>query len=233
MIKKLLTILLLLILLCSYHKQEEPKWIDVVFSRTKYLPYETIMTIPTKHKPYHTRRINMSVKWFVFEDSSYIYWTQMGDSPNKERMCPVMDSALFEKRFNQYSFCDFNPRGDTLWPVSCSGVDFQGNCWKDIHYIFPDSLLCYRKRKGKLVVDCKSTIYRITIGYARVPQWKKDIFDKALASFRIRKSDRPIPKEEQYYSEKCEVSCFKYEGDTTGIFVEAPEMSLLWERCEQ
>lgn len=225
-------LLTLLSVFTSSYTHDEPKWIDVVFSRRTLIPYETIITIPARHKPYYQLRTNLSVNWFVYEDSSYIYWTQMGVSPNRKRMCAVMDSLSFEQRFNHYFFYNFNPRGDTLWPVSCEGVDIDGRCWKDVHYIFPDSL-CYVKRRGEIVNIGKSKAFRITVGYARVPLERKHVFDKALASFRIQRKDTSMPADEQYHTEKKERSGFKYLGDTTGIFVEAPEMDLLWEMNEQ
>ena len=79
----------------------------------------------------------------------------------------------------------------------------------------------------------RSGLFRITVGYARVPLERKHVFDKALASFRIQRKDTYMPVDEQYHTEKYERSGFKYLGDTTGIFVEAPEIDLLWEMNEQ
>ena len=120
---------------------------------------------------------------FVYEDSSYIYFMRDGFNPNSTRLMSIGDS-LYHQRFGYTSYDYYNPCGDSLYAIEYDGIDSDGLCWKDIHFLFPDSL-CITKRKGQLVPTWKSNSFRVTVGYARVPFHRKTIFDDALSSFKM------------------------------------------------
>ena len=158
--------------------------IGVLFDRvTYYPPFCIMMSIPIHHNPLCYMGTDIWETLFVYKDSSYIYFMRDGFNPNSARLESIGDS-LYQQRFG-YRSCDYyNPCGDSLFAIEYEGIDSDGLYWKDVHFLFPDSL-CITKRMGQLVPTWKSDSFRTTIGYARVPYNKKKIFDEALASFKM------------------------------------------------
>ena len=158
--------------------------VGVLFDNvTNYPPFFVVMEIPINHKPVWWNGPDIWENLFEFRDGSYIYFLRDGFNPNYTRLKSIGDS-LFNQRFGYVSYDYYNPKGDSLFSIAYEGVDSAGLCWKDIHYLLPDSL-CVVKRRGVLVQTWKSNSFRVTIGYARVPPSAKDIYDKALDSFRL------------------------------------------------
>lgn len=158
--------------------------IGVLFDRvTNYPPYYIMMDVPIHHNPISWMGTDIWETLFVYEDSSYIYFMRDGFNPNSTRLMSIGDS-LYHQRFGYTSYDYYNPCGDSLFAIEHEGVDSNGLYWKDVHFLFPDSL-CITKRKGRLVSTWKSNSFRVTIGYARVSYNKRKIFDEALASFKM------------------------------------------------
>lgn len=158
--------------------------IGVLFDNvTYYPPYYVVMDMPINHTPVWWTGTDIWENVFEFKDGSYIYFLKDGINPNFTRLKSIGDS-LFNQRFGYVSYDYFNPYGDSLFSITHEGVDSAGLCWKDVHYLFPDSL-CVVKRRGVLVQTWKSDSFRVTIGYARVPPSVKDIYDQSLDSFRM------------------------------------------------
>lgn len=144
-----------------------------------------MMDIPINHTPVSWSGTDLWETFFEFEDGSYIYFLKYGFNPNYTRIKVIGDS-LFNQRFGYTSYSYFNPQGDSLYALVYEGVDSSGLYWKDVHYLFPDSL-CLVQRKGQIVPAWKSDKFRVTIGYARVLASYKDLYDKALESFMMIK----------------------------------------------
>jgi hypothetical protein len=166
---------------CSGTKQS----IGVLFSKvTSYPPYYVMMDIPVNHTPVWWNGTDIWENIFEFKDGSYIYFLRDGINPNLTRLKSSIGDSLFYQRFGYVSYDYYNPHGDSLFSITYEGVDSAGLCWKDVHYLLPDSL-CVVKRRGVLVQTWKSDNFRVTIGYARVPPSAKGIYDKALNSFKL------------------------------------------------
>ena len=160
------------------------KTIGVLFDNvTEYPPYYVMMDIPINHTPVCWSGTDIWETLFEFKDGSYIYFLRNGVNPNYTRIKIIGDS-LFNQRFGYASYDYFNPMGDSLYSLVYEGVDSGGLYWKDIHYLFPDSL-CLIKRRGQIVPSWKSDRFRVTIGYARVSLSSKKRFDEALESFNM------------------------------------------------
>ena len=80
-----------------------------------------------------------------------------------------------------------------MFAITYEDIDSSGLCWKDVHYLIPDSLCVKTITDNRMkVTKEKGGRCRVTIGYARVPQHAKKRYDEALESFRliiIRDSD--------------------------------------------
>ena len=164
---------------CGYSQS-----IGVLFDKvTNYPPYYIMMNVPIHHNPISCMGTDIWETLFVYEDSSYIYFMRDGFNPNSARLKSIGDS-LYHQRFGYNSYDYYNPCGDSLFAIEYEGVDSNGLYWKDVHFLFPDSL-CITKRKGRLVSTWKSNSFRATIGYARVAYDKKEIYDEALESFKM------------------------------------------------
>ena len=159
--------------------------IGVLFCNvTYYPPYYPMMDLPINHTPVWLNGTDIWENLFEYPDSSYVYFLRDGINPNQTRIKMAIEDSLFHQRFDYVSYSYYNPHGDSLFSITYEGVDSAGLCWKDVHFLFPDSL-CVVKRKGVLVRTWKSNSFRVTIGYARVPPSAKDTYDKALNSFRL------------------------------------------------
>jgi len=114
--------------------------IGVMFDNvTYYPPYYVMMDIPVNHTPVWFTGTDIWENIFEFRDGSYIYFLRDGINPNFTRLKSIGDS-LFNQRFGYVSYDYYNPNGDSLVSISYEGVDSAGLCWKDVHYLFPDTL---------------------------------------------------------------------------------------------
>ncbi len=169
-----------LAIFCGYSQNS----IGVLFNRvTQCPPNIIVMDIPIHHTPVWLHGTDIWENYFVFNDSSYIYFIRSGMNPNYSRLKTIGDS-LFRQRFEYASYDYYNPCGDSLFSIEYEGVDSSGLCWKDVHYLFPDSL-CVVKEGSRWVQTWKHDRFRVTVGYARVPPTDKDVYDKSLASFKM------------------------------------------------
>ena len=75
-------------------------------------------------------------------------------------------------------------------PTQLQGIDSAGLYWRDIHYIFTDSI-CYVPRKGKLVQVNKDRRFRLSFGYSNVPYSDKETFDRIIESMQVVSKDKP------------------------------------------
>lgn len=167
--------------------------IGVLFDRTScFTPYYVAMDIPIHHTPHWWVTVNVWVNTFEYKDGSYFYYAPHDHTPNHARIKSSISDSLWNQRFGYHIYeYQFNPPGDSLFAITYEDIDESGLCWKDVHYLIPDSL-CERRKGRKVPIAEKGGRCRVTIGYARVPQHEKKRYDKALESFRliiIRDSD--------------------------------------------
>ena len=191
MIKRLI---ILGILLVSQIRFEE---VGIVTMRTRYfshLPYELSLQIPNDYKEIECYAMSgQPLEIHVtFPNSGYIYLSQQKYIPNTGKI-KSLGNDVYNQRFSFLTGNPkyiYNPNGEELVLLNNEGIDSAGLYWRDIHYIFPDSI-CYVPRKGKLGQVNKDRRFRLSLGYSNVPYSDKETFDRIIESMQVVPTDNP------------------------------------------
>ena len=170
----------------------EPEYVTITTQRFSYLPYEFSIQIPDNYKEIECyimsgQPMELHV---ILPDGGYVYLSKQKYIPNTGRIRSMGNDA-YNQRFGFLTGkpCDiYNPNGDELVLLNNEGKDTKGLYWRDVHYIFPDSI-CYVSRRGKLIQVPKDRRFRLSLGYSNVPYEDKEIFDKIIGSMKIRPVD--------------------------------------------
>lgn len=133
------------------------------------------MEIPLGHLPLWYDGLDVNEVWFSYQDSSYIYYLTKGFNPNYYRIeqsnnVSAVDTSYVIKNIN-----------DTIRIVSVSGVTKNGLNWRNVQYYFCGRV--NRRRRG--IVRSIKQDYCVNVGYSRVSNMNKQLFDKAVESVRI------------------------------------------------
>lgn len=180
-------------LLVSLFGLTEPEYVTIRTQRFSHLPYEFTIQVPNNYKEIECYRMSgqpMEIH-VLLPDGGYIYLSQQKYIPNTGRIKSMGNDAYYQR----FGFLTgnprniYNPNGDELVLLNNEGKDTEGLYWRDVHYIFPDSI-CYVPRKGKLVQVPKDRRFRLSFGYSNVPYEDKVIFDKIIDSMKIRSVER-------------------------------------------
>jgi len=209
----------------------EHKMTPVLFNATqsrRYSSYLAQMNIPINHEPSWYGGINIYQNWFVFRDSSYIYYKREGGfNPNIERMknskkeieqCYTTDSLKYYTYIGNYTFI-----------LSCEGVDSNGLYWKNINYLLiKDSTYIYN-HENETIPWHLGGMYSSSIGYARVSSKRKYLFDKSMESFKLIEvksmqiRDSIMNKNNMYRPRGARI---RYLEDTANIVIKAPDIDM-------
>ena len=184
MIKNLITIALLL----SQIWIIEPEYATIRTQHFSHLPYEFSLEIPEDYEEIECYIMSgqpLEIH-ITFSNGGYVYLSQQKLVPNTGRI-GSLGNDIYYKRFGFLtgnSSDIYNPDGKKLVLLNNEGKDSDGLYWRDVHYIFPDSI-CYTRRKGILVQEDKDSRFRLSVGYSNVPQRYREIFNKIIDSMKI------------------------------------------------
>ena len=132
----------------------EPEYVTIRTQRFSYLPYEFSLQIPGDYK---------EIEWYLmsgqpmeihvtFPNGGYVYLSQQKYIPNTGRIKSLGDD-VYHQRFSfllDRPDAIYNPNGEELVLLKNEGKDSEGLYWRDVHYIFPDSI-CYIQRRVGIV----------------------------------------------------------------------------------
>lgn len=185
MIKNLITTILLLL---SQIGPIEPEYVTIRTQRFSFLPYEFSLQIPEDYKEIECYRMSgqpLEIH-ITFSNGGYVYLSQQDYIPNTGRI-RSLGKDIYYKRFGFLTRKPsdiYNPDGKKLVLFNNEGKDSDGLYWRDVHYIFPDSI-CYTCRNGVLVQEIKDRRFRLSVGYSNVPRKERKNFNKIIDSMRL------------------------------------------------
>lgn len=185
MIKNLITIILLLL---PQIGPIEPEYVTIRTQRFPFLPYEFSLQIPEDYKEiecYFMSGQPLEIH-ITFSNGGYVYLSQQNYIPNTGRI-RSLGKDIYYKRFGFLTRKPsdiYNPDGKNLVLLNNEGKDSDGLYWRDVHYIFPDSI-CYTCRNGALVQEIKDRRFRLSVGYSNVPRRDRGKFNNIIDSMRI------------------------------------------------
>ena len=176
------------LLLVSQVSLTEPEYVTLRTQRFSHLPYLFSFQIPNDYREIEGyimsgQPLEIHV---TFPRGGYVYLSQQKYIPNTGRI-RSKGSNVFYQRFGwltDNSNDIYNPNGEELFLLNNEGIDSEGLYWRDVHYIFPDSICCI-PRKGKLVQVNKDRRFRLSFGYSNVSYEDKEVFDKIIESMMI------------------------------------------------
>ena len=166
----------------------EPEYVTIRTQRFSYLPYEFSLQIPGDYR---------EIEWYLmsgqpmeihvtFPNGGYVYLSQQKYIPNTGRIKSLGDD-VYHQRFSfllDRPDAIYNPNGEELVLLKNEGKDSEGLYWRDVHYIFPDSI-CYIQRRVGIVRVNKDRRFRLSLGYSNVSNEDKEVFDKIIESMMI------------------------------------------------
>jgi hypothetical protein len=138
----------------------------ISFINTKYMMY-----IPNDYIDYFviTAGESESERDYLYKDSSIIYITDYDVPYFNSKNIKALGDSISNFRFQSYELIELNNKllketGQKVYPdtVELSGINEKSLYWKDVR------------------------IKQISIGYCNVPKEKKEIFDKALKTLKIK-----------------------------------------------
>lgn len=191
--------------------------IDVVFRQDQYC---TQMSLKPMHNPCEFDNPGPATVWFVFQDTSMVYYTNGYITPN-------LRHGIDRKRTNK------NPDGyyvtflnDTLYAYIYEGIDSCGRHWKEIEYI--NSLYITQHM-------INTRWYHAIIGYLNVENDKKTSFDEMLSSFRTIPSyewDDISPTYQWVNNSEYKFRRLKYLDNPDGSVLDNPYVNYFYRLCE-
>lgn len=170
-------------------------YVTIRTHRFPHLPYEFSIQVPADYKEVEVYMLSgqpMEIH-VTFSNGGYVYLSQQKYIPNTGRI-KSLGSDVYYQRFGFItgeSRDIYNPNGKELVLLNNEGNDSEGLCWRDVHYIFPDSI-CYIPRKGRHVQVNKDCRFRLSLGYSNVQNEDKDFFDTIIESMIVRSVCEPI-----------------------------------------
>lgn len=192
MIRNLIITVLFLV---SQIRTVESEYVTIRTQRFSHLPYEFSFQIPEDYREIECYMMSGQPTEIhvTFSNGGYIYLSQQIYIPNTGRIRSLGNDIYFQRfGFMTGNPADiYNPNGEKLVLLNNEGKDTDGLYWRDIHYIFPDSI-CYITRRGKLVQENKDRRFRLSVGYSNVPNGDRQIFNKIIDSMIIT----PVEKAE-------------------------------------
>jgi len=183
------TLLIIALLLVFQAKSCEPRYVTMRAQQlSNYLPYEFDIQIPDDYNEIECYRMSgQSTELHItFSNGGYVYLSQHKYIPNTGRIKSIGNEVYYQR----FGFLTgnpkdiYNPNGEELVLLDNEGKDSEGLFWRDVHYIFPDSL-CYVQRRGNRVRVEKDSRFRLSLGYSNVPYEEKEMFDRIIESVRI------------------------------------------------
>ena len=184
MIKNLITTTLLLFQIWTV----EPEYATIRTQRFSHLPYEFSLQISEDYKEIECYIMSgqpLEIH-ITFSNGGYVYLSQQKHIPNTGRI-RSLGNDIYYKRFGFLTGNPsdiYNPDGKELVLLNNEGKDSNGLYWRDVHYIFPDSI-CYTRRNGVLVQEIKDRRFRVSVGYSNVPRKERKNFNKIIDSMRL------------------------------------------------
>lgn len=173
----------------SHAESDKPRYISMRVQRiSNHLPFEFVIWIPDDYKEIECYRMSGCPPelHITFSNGGYIYLSQQKYIPNTGRILSLGDT-VYNRRFGFLTGNPddiYNPNGESLVLFDNKGKDSEGLFWRDVHYIFPDSL-CHIQRKGIQIRVKKDSRFRLSFGYSNVQQTEKERFDKIIESLKI------------------------------------------------
>lgn len=190
MIKNLITTILLLL---SQIGPIGPEYVTIRTQRFSFLPYEFSLQIPEDYKEIECYIMSgqpLEIH-ITFSNGGYVYLSQQNYIPNTGRI-RSLGNDIYYKRFGFLTRKPsdiYNPNGKKLVLLNNEGKDSDGLYWRDVHYIFPDSI-CYTRRNGVLVQEIKDRRFRVSVGYSNVSRKDRKNFNKIIDSMIISSVDK-------------------------------------------
>ncbi len=190
MIKNLITTILLLL---SQIGPIGPEYVTIRTQRFSFLPYDFSLQIPEDYKEIECYIMSgqpLEIH-ITFSNGGYVYLSQQNYIPNTGRI-RSLGNDIYYKRFGFLTRKPsdiYNPNGKKLVLLNNEGKDSDGLYWRDVHYIFPDSI-CYTRRNGVLVQEIKDRRFRVSVGYSNVSRKDRKNFNKIIDSMIISSVDK-------------------------------------------